>query len=79
MATSPSPERETFHFDFDEGGWGVVSAWMADSGSRDSFLGGMEGVGEVSVIDGSCVVGFRFHGAMLRDVFRWLLQDFVLD
>ena len=78
MATSPSPERETFHSDLEEGSWGVVSAWMADSGSRDS-LGGGEGVGEVSVIDGSCVVGFRFHGAMLSDVFRWLLQDSVLN
>ena len=62
---SPSPERETFHFDLGEGELGVVvSAWMADSGSRDS-LGGVEGVGEVSVIGASCVVGFRFQIAML--------------
>ena len=52
---------------------------MADSGSRDSLLGGVEGVGEVSMVDGSCAVDFRFQIGMLGDVFEWLLQDLVVD
>ena len=49
---------------------------MAVSGSRDS-LGGVEGVGEVSVIDGSCVEDFLFQIAIVSDAFRWSFQGSV--
>lgn len=60
IATSPSPEGDTFHFCWEVGG--AVSAWRADSGSRDS-LGGVEGAGEVAMLgDG---LGLRFQMAIL--------------
>ena len=63
IATSPSPERETFHF------WEVDAAssvWRADSGSRDFFSGVVEGVGEMVVMlgDGS---GLGFQMAILME------------
>ena len=64
IATSPSPERETFHFWEGEGG--VSSAWRADSGSRD-FSGGVEGVGEMVVMFG-VGSGLRFQIAILMVV-----------
>ena len=61
IATSPSPERETFHFC-----WGVaVSVWRAGSGSMGS-LGGVEGVGGVVMLLGDGL-GLRFQMAILID------------
>lgn len=58
IATSPSPERETFHFCE----VGAVSAWRADSGSGNS-LDGEEGACEMVMLgDGS---GLRFQMAIL--------------